>query len=334
MGTVFINYRRDETAGEARALFNELVEIVGKNSVFMDVDNIALGRDFRQALHERLTSCDLMLVLIGRNWVDAKDESGRLRLEDPNDFVRLEISAALKRNIPVTPVLVQGARIPAAERVPDDLKDLVYRNGFELNHSRWESDVREMIRRLGLDTTGPAIVEPVKEAPPNGSRAETLRVSGGASTTPIPTRRRWPVLLGSLLAIAIAGGGFLYLRGLLPDVSPDSHPSLGEASPDTPIKPADYQVFVQFAGVIQRDDVIAMSHKLSEKGWRVQGADRGGERTGSAAGYNEVRYSPGDEAAAKALARLIQEANLVPNTIAVTPASGIDANTLEVWISR
>src|SRR5262249_34158693 len=110
MGTVFISYRREETPGEARALFNELVEKLGKNLVFMDVDSIALGREFRQVLKERLASCDLMLALIGKGWVDAKNSSGRRRLEDPNDFVRLEIETALKRNIPVTPVLLQGAQ--------------------------------------------------------------------------------------------------------------------------------------------------------------------------------------------------------------------------------
>ena len=150
MGKVFISYRREETAGEARALYNDLVARIGKGSVFMDVDNIALGRDFRQVLQESLASCELMLVLIGREWVDLKNQSGCRRLEDRGDFIRLEIGAALKRNIPVTPVLLQGAHIPTSEQLPEDLKDLSYRNGFELNHNRWDSDVQEMIRRLGL----------------------------------------------------------------------------------------------------------------------------------------------------------------------------------------
>src|SRR5207302_1009277 len=80
MGTVFISYRREITAGEARALFNELLGKLGKNSVFMDVDSIALGRDFRGALQKTLESCDLMLVLIGRDWAEVKDEEGRPRL--------------------------------------------------------------------------------------------------------------------------------------------------------------------------------------------------------------------------------------------------------------
>ena len=148
MSTVFISYRREITAGEARALFNELLEKLGKNSVFMDVDSIALGRDFRGALQKTLESCDLMLVLIGKDWAEVKDEEGRPRLHNPGDFVRLEIEAALKRDIVVTPILVQGAHMPAPEQLPSEIRDLVYRNGFELSHNRWESDFAEMIRRL------------------------------------------------------------------------------------------------------------------------------------------------------------------------------------------
>ena len=175
MSTIFISYRRENTAGEARALFNDLVARLGENSVFMDVDSIALGRDFRSVLQETTASCDLMLVLIGRNWADVKDERGLVRLENPADYVRLEIESALKRNIAVTPVLVQGTHMPAPEDLPAEIRDLAYRNGFELSHNRWESDVQEMVRRLDLD--GPAgghQVKPValeQSAPaPSGSR--------------------------------------------------------------------------------------------------------------------------------------------------------------------
>lgn len=175
MSTVFISYRRENTAGEARALFNDLVVRLGENSVFMDVDSIALGRDFRSVLQETTASCDLMLVLIGRNWTEARDEGGRIRLENPADYVRLEIESALKRDIAVTPVLVQGAHMPAPEDLPAEIRNLAYRNGFELSHNRWESDVQEMVRRLDLD--GPAGGDQVKpialeqSAPaPSGSR--------------------------------------------------------------------------------------------------------------------------------------------------------------------
>jgi TIR domain-containing protein len=122
MATVFISYRREETAGEARALYNALTTRLGENAVFMDVDNIAPGRDFREALQERLASYDLLLALIGRDWANATNASGERRLEDPGDFVRLEIEAALKRKISVIPVLVQGAQMPAAPQLPDSIR--------------------------------------------------------------------------------------------------------------------------------------------------------------------------------------------------------------------
>jgi formylglycine-generating enzyme required for sulfatase activity len=168
MSTAFISYRRENTAGEARALFNELLVKLGKNSVFMDVDSIALGRDFRTALQKTLESCDIMLVLIGKDWADVKDEEGQTRLHNPSDFVRLEIEAALKRDIVVTPILVQGAHMPAPEHLPADIRDLAYRNGFELSHNRWESDVAEMTRRLGLDISKEG--RPVEQS----TRAEPL----------------------------------------------------------------------------------------------------------------------------------------------------------------
>jgi hypothetical protein len=147
MSTVFISYRRETAAGEARALFNDLAALLGKSSVFMDVDSISLGRDFRSVLQKMLGSCDLMLVIIDKDWAGIKNEAGRTRLEDPGDYVRLEVEAALKRDIVVTPVLVKGAHMPAGEQLPAEIRDLVYRNGFELSYNRWESDVREIIRR-------------------------------------------------------------------------------------------------------------------------------------------------------------------------------------------
>jgi hypothetical protein len=188
VGSVFISYRREDSEGQARALFQDLVARLGRESVFMDVDSIGLGRDFRQVLQERLATCDVMLALIGRDWVEGKDKSGRRRLDVPGDFVRLEIAAALKRNIPVTPLLLHGAQMPSAEQLPEDLSDLAYRNGFELSHNRWESDVQELVKRLGLVTRNDA---------PSGATQ--------------PPNKPWIAIAGaSVVAIAVAVGGFLY----------------------------------------------------------------------------------------------------------------------------
>src|ERR1700737_989224 len=210
MSTVFISYRREITAGEARALFNELLAMLGKNSVFMDVDSIALGRDFRGALQKTLESCDLMLVLIGRDWADVKDEEGQARLENSGDFVRLEIEAALKRDIVVTPILVQGAHMPAPEQLPADIRELVYRNGFEQSHNRWESDFAEMTRRLNLDIAkdGGRVEQPASTAEaPNASIAPAARPAiRGRQFLGRPVRVTRRQALG-VTALAAAGTG-------------------------------------------------------------------------------------------------------------------------------
>ena len=206
MGIVFINYRRDETAGEARALYNDLVELLGTDRIFMDVDNIALGRDFRQVLKERLDACEVMLSLIGKEWAHARDANGGRRLDNPADFVRLEIATALERNVAVTPVLLQDARMPSADSLPDDLKDLAYRNGFELSHTRWESDVHELVRRLGL-TTSANPTAAASAGPPTAPPA----IAAATSAQP---RRATPIALGALgVAVAAALVAWVVMRG-------------------------------------------------------------------------------------------------------------------------
>ena len=211
MTGIFISYRRGDSEGQARALSIELVKYVGQDSVFMDVDSIALGRDFRQVLHERLESCDALLALIGPGWLETKDAAGRRRLDDPGDYVRQEIAIALTRNIPVTPVLVQGAALPAPERLPDDLKELSFRNGIELSHTRWHSDIRELAERLGL---GEGTISSGDAAPRSASTkpaaspaaiADATKRRGLAAAPPWLTRRR--ALGAAAIAAAAAGLG-------------------------------------------------------------------------------------------------------------------------------
>jgi len=145
---IFVSYRRDDAEGEAGRLFDDLVAVFGENSVFMDVAAIEVGRDFRKVIDQSVASCGVLLAIMGKDWVDAKDETGRRRLDNPLDFVRLETASALKRDIPVIPVLVQGAKMPRAEQLPEDLKELVFRNGVELTGPRWRSDVQLLINAL------------------------------------------------------------------------------------------------------------------------------------------------------------------------------------------
>jgi TIR domain len=148
MRAIFISYRREDSEGQAGRLFDDLVAHFGQDSVFMDVVGIAPGRDFRRAIDEQVSTCGVLLAMIGKNWLEAKDESGRRRLDDPMDFVRLETASALKRDIPVIPVLVRGAAMPREEQLPPDLTELAYRNAVELSHARWDSDVQVLVNAL------------------------------------------------------------------------------------------------------------------------------------------------------------------------------------------
>lgn len=146
--SVFVNYRRADSEGEAGRLFDDLTSHFGNDCVFMDVAAIEPGRDFRKAIDQSVANCSVLLAIIGRDWIDSKDEMGNRRLDNANDFVRMELASALRRDIPVIPILVRGAKMPHAEELPDDLKDLHYRNAVELTHARWKSDVHVLVRAL------------------------------------------------------------------------------------------------------------------------------------------------------------------------------------------
>ncbi len=115
----------------------------------MDVAAIEPGRDFRKAIDKSVASCNVLLAVIGREWLDTTDDAGTRRLDDPNDFVRIELASALRRDIPVVPVLVRAAKMPRVDQLPDDLKELAYRNAVELTYARWKADVQALIQALG-----------------------------------------------------------------------------------------------------------------------------------------------------------------------------------------
>lgn len=130
MSKILISYRREDSADATGRIYDRLVQQFGRTAVFKDVDSIPLGIDFRTYLDQQVAKCDVFLAVIGRNWMKPQGQKGKSRLADPADFVRLEIEAALKRQIPVIPVLVEGASIPPVDRLPTSLQALSYRNGI------------------------------------------------------------------------------------------------------------------------------------------------------------------------------------------------------------
>jgi hypothetical protein len=205
MSSIFISYRREDAEGQAGRLYRDLAAEFGADSVFMDVAAIQPGRDFRRAIDQSLSSCSAFLSVIGKNWLTAQDPSGQRRLDDSADFVRVETSAALKRDIPVIPVLVQGASTPRSDQLPDDLKDLAFRNALELTHPRWDSDVQLLIKALRPYLANTP--QPAAESNRLGSRPISAEVSRLKN-------RRSGAKSATLIAIAIiAGLGLLfYLR--------------------------------------------------------------------------------------------------------------------------
>src|SRR5688500_14547198 len=114
----------------------------------MDIDAIPLGSEFAEAINRAVASCDVLIALIGRGWVQATDSDGHRRLDDPDDFVRREIESALAQGVVVVPASVQGAEIPRAQELPPSLAPLTRRQGFELSDTGWQDDVGRLIRRL------------------------------------------------------------------------------------------------------------------------------------------------------------------------------------------
>jgi hypothetical protein len=131
-GHIFLSYRRADSADITGRIYDRLVDEFGRALIFKDVDSIPLGTDFKEYLDRKVGECRVLLAVIGDRWVDADDPDGKRRLDDPADFVRVEIESALARGIPVIPLLVRGAPMPVEEMLPVSLRGLVYRNGIQI----------------------------------------------------------------------------------------------------------------------------------------------------------------------------------------------------------
>jgi hypothetical protein len=147
-GNIFINYRRGDDPGFTQALFSRLEQAFAPDRLFMDVDNIAPGLDFVQVLNEQVARCDVLIAVIGKNWLEAADESGQRRLDNPEDFVRIEIESALSQKKRVIPVLVNDARMPRSTELPDGLKPFARCNAVRLTHERFRADTQGLVKAL------------------------------------------------------------------------------------------------------------------------------------------------------------------------------------------
>jgi hypothetical protein len=200
-GGVFISYRREDSGGFAGRIYDRLTSRLGRENVFFDVDTIPPGRDFVDVLSERVGKCDALLAVIGKHWILSADSENRRRLDDPQDFVRIEIEAALSRNVPVIPVLVDGATMPHPNDLPDSLTKLIRRQAVEVSHARFESDAERLTEALSQ------IEEEIRQReanlPPSrvvGSEAAPMApvaaAAAAANRAPGPSESASPARLG------------------------------------------------------------------------------------------------------------------------------------------
>ncbi|HTT11476.1 MAG TPA: TIR domain-containing protein [Burkholderiaceae bacterium] len=200
MSEVFISYRRQGALKDARALFERLSRELGNDSVFIDLEGIEMGSDWVEVLERQLDGCRVMLALIDSTWATMTDRQGRRRIEREDDFVRLEISAALRRKIPVIPVLIDEVEMPDKSELPDDLRALATRQGLSLDFRRFDAEVARLTlflrKSLNRDLPGPdkapagASGDPALH--PVSTPARTGDVQPQRTTTPQPKQ---PVVL-------------------------------------------------------------------------------------------------------------------------------------------
>jgi Protein of unknown function (DUF1566)/TIR domain len=177
MSGIFISYRRQDSDAYAGRLYDRLSTRFGKARIFMDID-MDLGLDFVKEIRQRVGSCEALIAVIGRSWLDVKDDEGRRRLDDPKDWVRLEIAAALERDIPVIPALVGGAKMPGTSDLPRVLSRLTRRQAIEISHTGFHPDVDRLIQ--GLERILPS--KKTKSKKP-GTRRRTADADSEATST-------------------------------------------------------------------------------------------------------------------------------------------------------
>lgn len=213
MDRIFINYRRSDALPYADRLHEVLAERYGDTDVFRDVDTIEPGLDFVIAIEQALNKTKVMLVLIGKGWLVERD--GRRRLDDPDDYVRNEVAAALRRQeVRVIPVLVGGGVMPSSEDLPPDLKPLVRRNAFEMTDERWRFDRQQLELRLDTvlgrpaSTAGPGPGPSTTDAPPPVTPTPTVKPK---IEDPVSSyvKRGW-ILTGTSLILPVLAFGAIW----------------------------------------------------------------------------------------------------------------------------
>jgi len=306
---IFVSYRRDDAAGHAGRLVDRLVEHFGQDRIFMDIDAIEPGEDFITVIENAVGSCNILLAVIGRNWNSA---TGSGRLDNPNDFVRLEIATALRRDIRVIPVLVQRASMPKAADLPDDLDMLIRRNAVELSDLRWQTDVDQLISVMERVLAKQAKAnhsaqekEQPQPAPVHGSdlgarenRPDAPATLISSRPAPPPSRLRLYMLIAGaslmvLLAVMIliwrlqvGFGNTSYAATPQPTLATQPTPEKSTTTPESKPSPSPESVDFAEPSLWRRDDTGTIL-RIVRRGRGVRAIVDNPSETAAAAGRNK-----------------------------------------------
>jgi TIR domain len=181
-GGIFVSYRRQEGSHLAGRVYDHLIDRFGQDQVFIDVDTIEPGVDFAEEISRAVAACRVLLAIIGTDWLTVVDGQGRRRLDDPDDFVRLEVGAALDRGVRVIPILTEGAVMPTRHDLPESLTGLARRNALIIRHESFRSDVGRLITAIEWVLAAPGVA-----AASNSPRAHAERSAERGSGEAVQT---------------------------------------------------------------------------------------------------------------------------------------------------
>ena len=227
MSRIFLSYRREDASAYAGRVYDRLVAHFGAGQVFMDIDQIEPGEDFVQVIDRKVGACETAVVLIGKGWLSASDGEGR-RLDNPEDFVRLEVAAALQRNVRVVPVLVGGAAMPRMQQLPEPLALLSRRNALEISDTRFHSDVDRLIK--ALERAQPMAAETSARPEPPAEEQASARPRAAPAPAAKRTSKRWAldVAMAAIGLIAIVA---FFVPGRFGGSTPDEPVEAAAATP-------------------------------------------------------------------------------------------------------
>jgi hypothetical protein len=220
--TIILSYRREDSAGVTGRIFDRLSQEFGTDRVFMDIDSMPAGVDFHDHLQSILADCGALLVVIGKGWRSQR-KGQPARIMDPDDWVRIEVETALDRGIPVVPLLIDGASLPARDQLPESLWPLLRRNALSVDSGRdFHAQLSRLVRDLRVQL-GPVEAAPV----PPAIGAAPLSIASASGTAPNWSAiGRWVLILTAIImvgAIAISGANRDYdedRRRALPNPPP------------------------------------------------------------------------------------------------------------------